>query len=50
MIQNVNQIRTNYVFSKVLKQAKLYQNDKASSENLNKILAVTKKWLKEFKK
>lgn len=50
LIQNVNQIRTNYVFSKVLKQAKLYQNDKASPENLNKILLVTKKWLKEFER
>ena len=36
-------IDTNYVFNKVLKQAKLYQNDKASPENLNKILLVTKK-------
>lgn len=50
LIQNINQIRTNYVFSKVLKQAKLYQNDKVSPENLNKILLVTKKWLKEFKR
>ena len=50
LIQNVNQIRTNYVFSKVLKQAKLYQNDKVSPENLNKILVVIKKWLKEFEK
>lgn len=50
LIQNVNQSRTNYVFSKVLEQAKLYQNDKASPENLNKILLVTKKWLKELEK
>lgn len=50
LIQNVNQIRTNYVFSKVLEQAKLYQNDKANPENLNKILLITKKWLKEFKR
>lgn len=50
LIQNVNQIRTNYIFSKVLKQAKLYQNDKVSPENLNKILLVTNKWLKEFEK
>lgn len=50
LIQNINQIRTNYVFSKVLEQAKLHQNDKASPENLNKILLVTKKWLKELEK
>lgn len=50
VIDQINQMRTDYVFSILLRDAKLYQNDKASPENLNKILLVTKKWLKEFEK
>lgn len=49
VIANINQIRTDYVFSRVLKQAKLYQNDKVTVDNLETILKATNKWLNEFK-
>lgn len=49
VIANINQIRTDYVFGKILHQAKLYQNDKVTINNLKTILKTTNKWLKEFK-